>query len=211
MSQLCHNLHHLFDKLPLFGFPFDTKMIPNNGIYVLFENGEYAHGANRIVRIGTHTGDNQLRSRLQQHFVHENKDRSIFRKNIGRALLNRMKDPYLTIWELDLTTSEAKKKYSALVDVEKQRQVEQQVTTYMQSNFHFVVFPVDSKDKRLELESKIISTVSSCRECKPSSEWLGQFSPKDKISESGLWIVNELYKQPLTEDEYRDLERETSR
>jgi hypothetical protein len=208
MSQLCHNLHHLFNKLPLFGFPFDTKMIPSNGVYILFENGEYAHETNRIVRIGTHTGDSQLRSRLQQHFVRENKDRSIFRKNIGRALLNKAKDPYLAIWELDSTTSEAKKKYSSLVDVEKQKQVEQQVTTYMQSNFHFVVFQVDGKDKRLELESKIISTVSSCRECKSSLEWLGHFSPKDKIRESGLWIVNELYKQPLTEDEYDNLERE---
>jgi len=26
-------------------------------------------------------------------------DRSIFRKNIGRALLNKSKDPYLKIWE----------------------------------------------------------------------------------------------------------------
>jgi len=33
-------------------------------------------------------------SRLLQHFVMENKDRSIFRKNIGRALLARAGDPY---------------------------------------------------------------------------------------------------------------------
>jgi len=208
MSQTCHNLHQLFNSLPLFGFPFDTNKIPANGIYILFENGEHAHETNRIVRIGTHTGDNQLRSRLQQHFMRENKDRSIFRKNIGRALLNKAKDPYLTIWELDLTTSDAKKKYSTMIDVEKQKQIEQQVTTYMRSNFHFVVFRIDSKDKRLELESKIISTVSSCRECKPSLAWFGNFSPKNKIREGGLWIVNELYKQPLTEAEYVNLEKE---
>lgn len=208
MKQLCHRLHNLFNKLPSFSFPFDIKMIPRNGIYILFENGEYAHQTNRIVRIGTHTGNNQLRSRLRQHFVKENKDRSIFRKNIGRALLNKVNDPYLAIWELDLTTREAKTKYYSLVDTEKQRQVEQQVTTYIQNNFHFVAFQVDEKDRRLELESKIISTISSCPECKPSLEWLGHFSPKSKIRESGLWLVNELYKQPLIEDEYILLEKE---
>ncbi len=59
--------------------------------------------------------------------MRESKDRSIFRKNIGRALLNKVKDPYLAAWELDLTTSEAKKKYSTFVDLNKQKQVEQQV------------------------------------------------------------------------------------
>jgi len=29
-----------------------------------------------IVRVGTHKGDRQLRSRMLQHFVNENKDRS---------------------------------------------------------------------------------------------------------------------------------------
>lgn len=208
MSQLCHKLHYLFNSLPLFWFSFDSAKIPQNGIYVLFENGEYAHGTNRIVRIGTHTGDNQLRSRLQQHFIRENKDRSIFRKNIGRALLNRAKDPYLTKWEFDLTTKEAKIKYFNEIEPDKQKQVEQQVTSFMQSHLRFVVFRVESKARRLELESQIISTVSACTQCKPSTDWLGRFSPKDKIRESGLWIVNELYKTPLSEEEFGNLERE---
>ena len=82
-------------SLQVFHFPFDVTRIPLNGIYVLFERGEVAHGANRIVRVGTHTGDDQLRSCLRQHFLLENKDRSIFRKNIGRAPLNRDYDPFL--------------------------------------------------------------------------------------------------------------------
>ena len=208
MSQTCHKLHYLFNSLPLFGFPFDMAKIPNNGLYILFENGEYGHGSNRIVRIGTHTGNNQLPSRLQQHFMRENKDRSIFRKNIGRALLNKAKDPYLAIWELDLTTREAKKKYSNLIDPVKQKQIEQQVTSIIQGNFQFIVFRMESKEKRREFESKIISTVSSCNQCKPSENWFGQYSPKDKIRESGLWIVNELYKTPLSEEEFSQLEDE---
>ena len=68
MSQLCYRLHHLFQQLPMFSFPFEADQIPLNGIYVLFEVGESAHNTNRIVRIGTHTGNNQLRSRIEQHF-----------------------------------------------------------------------------------------------------------------------------------------------
>ena len=89
MSKNCHTIHQWFNGMKKHSFPFNEQEIPLNGIYILFEKGEFAHSTNRIVRIGTHTGNNQLRSRLFQHFLNENKDRSIFRKNIGRALLNK--------------------------------------------------------------------------------------------------------------------------
>lgn len=201
MSEKCKQLHQWFNNLERINFPFDERKIPCNGIYILFEKGETAHGMDRIVRIGTHTGKNQLRSRLKQHFIKENKDRSVFRKNIGRALLNRDKDPFLEQWEIDLTSRKAKEKYSALIDLEKQKEVEKRVSQYIQANFSFVVIEVEEKEKRLELESKIISTISRCDECIPSSDWLGLFSPKEKISESGLWLVNELYKEPLSDED----------
>ena len=34
------------------------------------------------------------------------KDRSIFRKNIGRAILNKNNDSFLEIWNLDFTTGD---------------------------------------------------------------------------------------------------------
>ncbi len=201
----CEELHFTFNSLKRFNFPFNESEIPKNGIYVLFEKGEAAHGADRIVRIGTHTGDNQLPSRLKQHFSNENKDRSIFRKNIGRGILNRKKDSFLKEWEIDLTTKEAKEKLSNLIDLEKQKQIEKQVTKYIQDNFSFVAFHVEDKEKRLEIESKIISTISLCKDCKPSENWLGLFSPKEKIRESGLWLVNELYKSPLSDTDLIEL------
>ncbi len=200
--DICYELHHILDNAPHHHFPFDSASIPLNGIYVLFEEGESAHGTNRIVRVGTHTGKDQLPSRLKQHFLLENKDRSIFRKNIGRALLNKDKDPFLESWELDLTTRAAKDLYGLQIDQKKQKQVEYRVSEYIQSHFWFVVFPVPQKEDRLILESRIISTVSLCPSCRPSPYWLGLFSPKEKIRESGLWIVNELYKQPLTQLEF---------
>lgn len=198
MSKECSVLHKWFNDLEKRSFPFNEKDIPLNGIYILFEKGEFAHGTKRIVRIGTHTGNDQLRSRLKQHFIGENKDRSIFRKNIGRCLLNLKKDPFLKKWELDLTSRSEKNKHIASVDFAEQKKIESDVSDYIRKNFSFVVFEIADKNKRLELESKIISTVSLCDECGPSKNWLGLFSPKQKIRESGLWLVNELYKESLS-------------
>lgn len=194
MSSECESIHKLTNSLERHVFPFEESKLPKNGIYILFQNGETGHHQDRIVRIGTHTGENQLRSRLKQHFLNENKDRSIFRKNIGRALLNQRNDPFLRFWELDLTTRKEKEKYSNEIDFEYLNNIEREVSQFIQDNFSFTVFEVTNKEKRLEVESKLISTVSWCDECKPSNDWLGNWSPKDKIVKSGLWLVNELYK-----------------
>lgn len=65
MHKLCEKLHWLFNSLSRQRFPFDTHQIPDNGIYILFEDGESAHGVDRIVRVGTHTVANQLPFRLK--------------------------------------------------------------------------------------------------------------------------------------------------
>ncbi len=207
MSVECTSVHQLINKLQRHCFPFDVATIPMNGLYILFEKDEGGHGQERIVRIGTHTGNNQLRSRLKQHFVNENKDRSIFRKNIGRALLNQRSDRFLSFWEKDLTTRKMKAKYSAHIDNDYQQSIEIEVSKYIQSNFTFSVFEVESKQARLQIESAIIATVSLCDECRPSRTWLGNSSPKQKIAASGLWQVNELYKEPFNEDGLEKLAR----
>jgi hypothetical protein len=198
MSDVCSRLHGLVASAPRLSFPFDPKRIPMDGIYVLFEKAEPGHGTDRIVRVGTHTGAKQLPSRLRQHFILENKDRSIFRKNIGRALLHRDHDLFIKHWELDLTTTAARAHYAGTIDTEKRRLVERRVTEYMQNSFTFTVIGVDEKDERLELESKLISTVSLCTDCGPSPNWLGRHSPKQQVRKGGLWNVNELYKTPLS-------------
>ena len=109
--------------------------------------------------------------------------------------------------ENDLTSRKNRERYGPLVDRAKLAQVERWVTETIQQNFSFVVFQMDDKDQRLRLESRIISTVSWCDECGPSPNWLGLHSPKRKIRESGLWLVNELWKVPLSSDEYEVLEK----
>ena len=201
MSAVCAKLHRYISQFTAFSFPFESEDVPENGLYILFEKGESAHTGKRIVRVGTHTGERQLRPRLHQHFVQENKDRSIFRKNLGRALLRQSHDTFLDDWNLDLTTVESRRLHGTRVDSAKMQKVERQVTAYMRSHFEFVVFTIADKRLRLHWESRLIATVSLCETCFPSADWLGSYSPLKKIRESGLWQVNELYKQPLSEAE----------
>jgi hypothetical protein len=204
-AAICAVAHELVRKLQRHSFSFDMARIPTNGLYVLFERGENAHGGSRVVRVGTHTGQGQLRSRLTQHFLRENKDRSIFRKNIGRCLLAREADPYADTWEYDLTTSKARAAPPMGYDPGRQQAIEAAVSAYMHEAFTFVVLPVEQNADRLRLESGLVSLVSRCSMCRPSPHWLGLHSPREKIRKSGLWQVNELYKVPLSEREVRDL------
>ena len=205
MSDICNNIHNIFQNLKRYKFPFNEEELPQNGIYILFEKGELAHNGDRIVRVGTHTGNNNLVKRLKEHFIKENKDRSIFRKNIGRAILFKKGDSFLEQWNWDLTTKINKDKYLPLVDFEKQKLIEKEVSHYIKNSFSFAVLEVESKTDRLNLEAKLISTISICKECKPSKHWLGQSSPIDKIKKSGLWLVQGLYKTPLDLKEFEKI------
>jgi hypothetical protein len=77
-------LHMLFNGLPRLDWTMIDRLPYQNGIYIMFEKGESYHGMDRIVRIGTHRGQDRLLKRLRDHFVKEDADGSIFRKNIGR-------------------------------------------------------------------------------------------------------------------------------
>lgn len=66
--------------------------------------------------ISSHDTNGKLRGRLKEHFQINNKDRSIFRKTIGRSILNIRKEPYLKIWDLDITSKKNKEKHGYLLD-----------------------------------------------------------------------------------------------
>ena len=102
-SADCQYLHKQIERLPLIRYPFDITKLPDDGIYFFYEEGEvWGHGGSkpRIVRVGAHRNGN-FKSRINDHFVLNGrkmifnemqsapKERSIFRKNIGRALLNK--------------------------------------------------------------------------------------------------------------------------
>jgi hypothetical protein len=210
MESLNVELHRIFNQEKRFSFPFAQCIneIPKNGIYIIFENGETVNDFDRIVRVGTHTGNNQLRARLNQHFIIENKNRSIFRKNIGRCFLSKTNDPYLPLWELGTTSRIDKEKNLKLLDLAFERNLEKQISNYIRTNLSFCVFRIDTKDERLFWESRIVSTLAKAADIKPSANWLGNHSPKEKIRVSGLWQVNELYKESLSEAEFENLKQQ---
>lgn len=205
MTDACGYLHEAVANLPRFRQE-NLQEMPGNGIYFLFEVGEKAHGTARIVRVGTHTGQDNLRTRISEHFFRSNKDRSIFRKHIGRCLLAKAGDPFLAQWELDLTSRNAREMHAAEIDRKKLASVEADVTSYMRENFSFAALRFDSKTDRLRNEGLLLSTICRCRECGSSKDWLGRFHPTaQSIRASGLWNVQGLNGAPLSLADAREL------
>jgi hypothetical protein len=216
MSELCKWLHEQLEQLPLIKFPFKLEQLPENGIYFFYEQGEvwgHCGDKQRIVRIGTHR-DGNFRSRIAEHYLldeskmsfDKNKakpsDRSIFRKNIGRALLNRKNDKYLPTWEIDFTIKKNREKFLHLRDIRKEIEIESEITATLRKNFSFRCFKLGSQTERMGktgLESSLIGTISHCKLCKPSNKWLGNYSPKKQIKESGLWLVQHLKANGISE------------
>ena len=207
--MICERLHSLFNSLMRHAFPFEENLIPASGIYILFERGEHAHdGLDRIVRVGTHTRLGNLKQRLAEHFLIENKDRSIFRKNIGRAILNQRKDPFLPQWEMDRTTRAARQRLAGQINSKQLAEIEAQVSSVIRASFTFCVIRVDDSQYRLELEERIIATVNQCLICRPSRNWLGNHSPKNQIRESGLWLVQGLNGRGMRPEDLMYLDKE---
>ncbi len=224
MSKKCKWLHERLEKLPLIRYPFELELLPLRGIYFFYEEGEiWGHGNEklRIVRIGTHRGNN-FRNRISEHFlINERKmdfdknkpkpaDRSIFRKNLGRALLNRNNDPYLKIWEIDFLPRDNRDKYKDSRDIEKEKSIEEQITKILRDRFFFRFIIIENDDERIGskgLESRLIATVSGCKNCKGSKDWLGNYSPKKQIRTSGLWLTQHLNAEEISSEDMTIIEK----
>ena len=200
MSRECGLLHELMARRYRFDAKFDPAAISSSGVYVMFQKRELGHGGDRIVRVGTHRRDGELPSRLVQHFKKKNKDRSIFRKHVGRALLTRKSDPFIVAWDIDLTTRAMRDAYGDTIDAVRKAEVEDEVSAFLADEATFVVFPVSVREVRLDIEKYILATINACRECGPSSEWLGNDHPNAKVRKSGLWNIQGLNGAPFDKD-----------
>jgi hypothetical protein len=197
-TNLCMAVHKFFNQLPRMNFNMINEIPFNNGIYIMFENGQKYGELDRIVRVGTHVSDDRLKTRLKDHFNNKNKDGSIFRKNIGKALLNKNHDSYIDIWALDTSNKKNKDK----VNEEKQIEIENGVSDYLKENISFICFPVNIKEYRLRLEEALISLLNSSNDFYADENWLGNFSPVNKIRQSGLWLTQGLDAKSLTAEEF---------
>jgi len=197
----CEELHKIFNKMKRYTAKTIDEIPFNNGIYIVFDENEKYGNYDRIIRVGTSTGQDQLRSRLKQHFLNENKDRSIFRKNIGRAMLNIINNSLLEYWNLDLTKSNDKNKYFNKEKTDQCKSIEHDITDYLAENMSFVVFNVETKELRLRFEKAIISTLYNSVNFVASNDWLGNFVPKirgNHVKDSRMWVSQGIKAKPLT-------------
>lgn len=214
----CDWLHKKIEELPLIKYPFNLEDLPKNGIYFFYEKDETSKHEGvpgRIVRVGTHKGNN-FRSRMNDHFLFNErkknfnsmrpapKDRSIFRKNIGRAILNKDNDDYLKIWNIDFTPRKNRDKHHHLRDINKEKEIEGRITNMLRDDFSFRFLLIDNEVERIGnrgLESSLIGTIAKCELCNPSERWLGNHSPVDAIRNSGLWLIQHLQSDVIDEKE----------
>jgi hypothetical protein len=192
--------------MPRFDWNMINNVNHNNGIYIVFENGEVFKKMDRIVRVGTHTSGGRLKARLKNHFISENKDGSIFRKNIGKAILNKNHDKYLNIWSKN-SSKKSLMQYVQGFNSEYQKQIEKLISNYMRENLSFTCFPVSSVEERLRLEEGIIASLYNAPDFIASNEWLGNFSPEKLIMQSGMWLKRGLNGISLSGQEFEKIDR----
>jgi hypothetical protein len=170
---------------------------PARGVYFFREPGEYRASeptVPRIVRVGTHAlkleGKSSLWSRLRAHRGgldgRGNHRGSVFRLHVGAALLGR-DGPELLSWGVGQSGTRELR----AAEVEHERRV----SAYIGAMTVLWVTVPDSPgpgSMRAVLERNAIALLSNRRNPPdpPSKVWLGRFSPKAAIRESGLWNLD---------------------
>jgi hypothetical protein len=138
------------------------------------------------------------------------KDRSIFRKNLGRALINRENSEYLKVWNLDFTTRKNREDYSHLRNIEYEKEIETKITDTLRNKFSFRYIEIKDEEMRIGekgLERRLIGSLANYSQCTPSENWLGRYSPKPKIRKSGLWQVQHLKSSPITSQDMEKIKK----
>lgn len=170
---------------------------PERGVYFFFEPGEFRSGpinVQRVVRIGTHAltlkSRTTLWNRLSQHrgtlnSKGGNHRGSIFRLLIGEALSNR--EPSIKSLTWGQNSSAPRNVRLA------EQELEILVSDYIGSmTLLFIPVPdaAGRESARGIIERNSIALLSCFRDKsidQPSSDWLGKYSGRLRVRESGLW------------------------
>lgn len=212
-------LYRLFDRLAeTLGGPYRLKDCdgrmdwPDRGVYFFFAAGETRESSEqpRLTRVGTHAisagSTTTLWDRLKQHYgtgsrsddhPHGGNQRgSVFRREVGRALVERhdLHDQY-PAWDRRRIGSDSRER-STVRDEE--YPLERRVSTYIR-DLPFLWVAVDdepgSESERASIERNAIALASNRRgqPLDPRGDWwLGNHSPAREIRESGLWNVRDV-------------------
>lgn len=173
---------------------------PERGVYFFFEPGEMRNNkltVSRVVRVGTHAlilkSRTTLWKRISQHKgtispLGGNHRGSIFRLLSGEALITRNPALQIESWGKN---SSAKKEIREI-----ERPHEALVSQYIGTMTLLFISVPDApgpESMRGVIERNAIALLSNYRAetpDMPSSNWLGQFSSRDRVRRSGLWNNN---------------------
>lgn len=178
-----------------------AEELPKQGVYFFFDDSEptkYSGRVPRLVRIGTHgvsagsvaTLRNRLRTHLGTRAGAGNHRASVFRLHVGRAIIER---DHLSEEFRDWGKGQSAPK----AIIEHEARLEAMVSEYIGS-LRVLFIPVldaaGTGSMRATIERQFISmfTESLCVIEESSPTWLGRFSDKPSIRNSGLWNVRDV-------------------
>ncbi len=175
--------------------------LPTHGVYFFFdeaENTQFSKSIPRLVRVGTHgvsAGSTAtLRNRLRTHFGTRigqgNHRASVFRLHVGRAIIEResLQDQFPDWGKGQSAPREITDREAAL---------EARVSQYI-GNLRVLAIPVidpaGKSSMRATIERQFIAmfTEGLCAIDPAGEDWLGRFSDKPSIKETGLWNVRDV-------------------
>ena len=181
----CVKCHQLAWQLPRHRHPIDWSTLPANGIYLLFETGEQAHGMDRIVYVGTHEIDGGLPERVRNHFT-GSRSNSTVRKHVGEALIRRkgLSQSSVDAW---------------LDEQPEANYLESALNGYLERAFSLAVISVTGdRSTREDMEKDWIHALSSCPTCGAADQWLGLHSSFPSIHKGQLWNSHHVRSRPVS-------------
>jgi hypothetical protein len=198
-TAACARLHRILASLPAHHAPKEVPFA--NGLYFFYEDGQTSPHGNRIVRIGNHPrAQDRLIERLGDHYNNRvgAKNFSVFRRYLGGALLRR-DDPAHPCLQPAPGQGHWEQQNGALCS--SCAPVEQRVTDLLHARFCFRCIRIDDMALRNELEKRLIATVAQCRDCAPTSRWLGRHAYPPLVQSTGLWNTQHVEAPPATIDQ----------
>lgn len=188
---------------------------PLRGIYFFFEEGEHRTDSGRglrVTRVGTHAlkenSNTTLWQRLSQHrgvvkTGGGNHRGSIFRQLVGEAIINREKIGDVSSWGIGFDHATASKKLGVGRDdlVKQEQPIECRVSEYIR-DMPFLFIGINDNpgpdSERGYIERNAIALLSNWQKDKydtSSATWLGQYSGRRRVRDSGLWNNNHVDEQ----------------
>lgn len=222
MTQRLSDLKRFYQILELLGGASGARCLstikraelPTHGVYFFFEPGEYRTDSGsgmRVVRVGTHaiieSSKTKLWTRLSQHRGSSetglgNHRGSIFRLLVGEAI-QRRDSTAISSWGVGSTANAVVR--AAEVEAEKN------VSEYI-GQMRVLAVSVPDRIERSIVEMSSIALLSNYGKMlvdQPSTTWLGAFSGRERVRDSGLWNSRDV-DATFNETALTILERSTS-